>query len=182
MSTKGKLFFLIGPAGVGKDTLLNSLKSKEYVKDQPLVAHRYLIRGAKENDENFIELSNKDYQRRKQAGLFLFDWENEGNPFAVGKEVLLWLEMGHHVIVNGSRRYLSEAQKIYPELIPVWMTVSEDILRKRLSIRARETKKEREHRLQENAELERLKTDRCVSVTNDSKMKKTIQQLLELID
>ena len=182
MIKKPTLFFLVGPAGVGKDTLLNKLKTKHYSDHQPLVAHRYITRAIKENDENYVEMSEFDFQRRKDAGLFLFDWYFAGHPYAVGKEVLLWLEAGQHVIMNGSRRYLSQAQEVYPDLVPIWMTVSEETLRKRLIRRARETKKEREERISENRELEELKTRRCISITNDSGMKKTISQLIELIE
>jgi len=182
MIKKPTLFFLIGPAGVGKDTLLNKLKKKQYSDKQPLVAHRYITQAIKENDENFVEMSTFDFQRRKEAGLFLFDWEYEGNPYGVGKEVLQWLDAGEHVIVNGSRRYLSTAQEICPELVPIWMTISEKVLRKRLIIRARETKEEREQRLEENHDLERFKSDRCISVINNASMKKTIKQILALID
>ncbi len=182
MITQPTLFFLIGPAGVGKDTLLNKLKKKQYSSKQPLVAHRYITQAIKENDENHIEMSELDFNRRKEAGLFLFDWEYQGGSYGVGKEVLQWLESGEHVIVNGSRRYLSIAQKIYPELVPIWMTISEKVLRKRLIIRARETKQEREQRIEENHELERFKSDRCITITNDASMKKTIRQILALIE
>ncbi len=182
MIEKPTLFFLLGPAGVGKDTLLNKLKKKQYSIKQPLVAHRYLTHAVKENDENHIEMSELDFNRRKEAGLFLFDWEHQNSSYAVGKEVLQWLDAGEHVIVNGSRRYLSTAQKIVPDLVPLWMTISEKVLRKRLIIRARETKKEREQRLEENYELARLKSDKCVSITNDANMKKTIRQILALIE
>ena len=182
MITQPTLFFLIGPAGVGKDTLLNKLKKKQYSSKQPLVAHRYITKAIKENDENHIEMSELDFNRRKEAGLFLFDWEYQGGSYGVGKEVLQWLESGEHVIVNGSRRYLSIAQKIYPELVPIWMTISEKVLRKRLIIRARETKQEREQRIEENHELERFKSDRCITITNDASMKKTIRQILALIE
>ena len=183
MITKPTLFFLIGPAGVGKDTLLDKLKNTHFSDNQPLVAHRYTTRPLKETDANYVGLSKSDYQRRKEANLFLFDWRYNNNaPYAVGKEVLQWLEEGHHVIISGSRRYLSEAQKIYPELVPIWMTISEQVLRKRLIIRARETQKERERRIKQNHELEQLKTDRCISITNDKSMKKTIMQILNLIE
>ena len=182
MITQPTLFFLIGPAGVGKDTLLNKLKKKQYSSKQPLVAHRYITKAIKENDENHIEMSELDFNRRKEAGLFLFDWEYQGGSYGVGKEVLQWLESGEHVIVNGSRRYLSIAQKIYPELVPIWMTISEKVLRKRLIIRARETKQEREQRIEENHELERFKSDRCITITNDASIKKTIRQILALIE
>ncbi|RTZ63701.1 MAG: ribose 1,5-bisphosphokinase [Aquificaceae bacterium] len=182
MIVKPTLFFLLGPAGVGKDTLLNKLKKKQYSTKQPLVAHRYITKAIKENDENHIEMSVLDFNRRKEAGLFLFDWEYQGGSYAVGKEVLQWLESGQHVIVNGSRPYLATAQALVPDLVPIWMTISEKVLRKRLIIRARETKQERERRLKENHELERFKSDRCVSITNDASMKKTIRQILALIE
>ena len=120
MQYSSKLYFLVGPSGVGKDTVLAQLKRHQYSLAQPLVAHRYITRPVKEGDENHIELSEYEFNRRKESGLFLFDWQSHGYQYAVGREVKKWLKSGNSVIVNGSRNYLETAREIYPALVPVW--------------------------------------------------------------
>lgn len=182
MSHSTRLYFLVGPSGVGKDTLLNHLKRNQYSDTQPLVAHRYITRAVREGDENHIELSDFDFFQRKQAGLFLFDWESHGYHYAIGKEARKWVKQGQNVIVNGSRKYLSSALDIYAKTTPIWITVSEDILRERLIQRGRESAEEIELRIKRNRELESMKTDNCVYINNDQSVEDTIGQILALIE
>jgi ribose 1,5-bisphosphokinase len=182
MSHSARLFFLVGPSGVGKDTLLNHLKQHQYSDNQPLVAHRYITRPVREGDENHISLSEFDFNQRKEAGLFLFDWESHGFQYAIGKEARKWVKQGQNVIVNGSRRYLPKALNIYAKTTPIWITVSEDILRERLTQRGRETAEEIELRIQRNRELESMKMDNCIYINNDQSVEDTVGQIIALIE
>jgi ribose 1,5-bisphosphokinase len=180
MANSARLYYLVGPSGVGKDTLLHSLKLVQYAEFQPLVAHRYITRPVRANDENHVELSEWDFNRRKEAGLFLFDWKSHGYQYAIGREVKKWVKEGHNVIVNGSRNYLSQAREIYGKLVPIWITVSEDILRQRLAQRGRESEEQIKQRIQRNRELESLKSNDCVYINNDQSIEDTIGQIIAL--
>jgi len=182
MAYSTNLYFLVGPSGVGKDTLLNALKRQQYSDKQPLVAHRYITRPVRENDENHIELSHFDFNRRKEGGLFLFDWESHGYCYGIGKEVKKWRKSGFNVIVNGSRKYLEKARVIYPVLTPIWMTISEEVLRQRLFDRDRENEEQVQARIDQNRGLEKLKPDDCVYINNDQSIEDTIGQLMALVE
>lgn len=182
MPNSARLFFLVGPSGVGKDTILSHLKKNEYSDRQPVVAHRYITRPVREDDENHVELSSSDFYRRKESGLFLFDWESHGYQYAIGREVKKWRKAGLNVIMNGSRQYLQQARKTYPPLVPVWLTVSEDIMRKRLLQRGRENDEEIEIRIQRNRELSVLKPSDGVFINNDQTIEDTIGQIMALIE
>lgn len=181
-SYTAKIYYLVGPSGVGKDTLLNQLKQRQYSDKQPLVAHRYITRPVRVNDENHIELFDFDFNRRKAAGLFLFDWTSQDCSYAVGKEIKKWRKSGFNVLVNGSRKYMETAREIYPALVPIWMTVSEDILRQRLIQRGRENEDEIDQRIQRNRELNDLRPNDCVFINNDQTIEDTIGQLMALIE
>lgn len=158
------------------------LKSHLFADNQPLVAHRYITRPVREGDENHIELSEFDFNRRKQGGLFLFDWNSHDYHYAVGREVKKWVKEGQNVIVNGSRQYLATAREIYPRLVPIWMTVSEDILRQRLHQRGRENDEQIEQRIQRNRELEALKPKDGAFINNDQSIEDTVGQIISLIE
>ena len=51
----GKLIWLMGPSGSGKDSLLEVLRQQEH--SDLLVAHRYITRPATAGCENHIALS-----------------------------------------------------------------------------------------------------------------------------
>ena len=136
----------------------------------------------REGDENHVELSEFDFARRKDAGFFLFDWESHGFKYAIGKEARKWVKEGQNVIVNGSRNYLAQAREEYKKLIPIWMTVSEEILRQRLIQRGRESDEQIEARIKNNRRLESLKTDDCAFINNDQTIEDTVGQILALIE
>lgn len=55
----GKLIWLMGPSGSGKDSLLAELRLRE--QTQLLVAHRYITRDASAGSENHIALSEQEF-------------------------------------------------------------------------------------------------------------------------
>jgi len=182
MAYTQKLYFLVGPSGVGKDSVLRRLKTHYYSDTQPLVAHRYITRPVRHQDENHVELTDFDFQRRSESGLFLFEWTSHGYHYGIGREIKKWLKSGNSVIVNGSRQYLPQARERYKDLVPVWMHVAEDILRQRLLERGREGEEEIETRLQRNRELAYLKPKDGVYIDNNQTIEDTIGQLLSLME
>ena len=176
------LYFLVGPSGVGKDTVLNKLKKYDFGSQNPvLVAHRYITRPPVQGDENHIELTTADFKARKNSGLFLFDWRSHGNQYGVGKEVLTWLESGHDVIINGSRNYIEEAQTIYPELKVICLTVSEEVLRDRLIQRGRESLEEIEARISRTLTLNPSNLRSSKVIYNDQTADKTAKDVIEWV-
>ncbi len=182
MSTIARLYFLIGPSGAGKDTLLSELKRNRYAETQPLVAHRYITRVPRKNDENHVELSKFDFNQRRESGLFLFNWESHGYHYAIGREVKKWVKSGNSVIINGSREYLATAQELLPSLVPVWISVSEQLLHQRLMVRGRESATEIEQRILRNRQLESLRPKHCILINNDHSIKDCVGQIIALTE
>ena len=84
------------------------------------------------------------------------------------------------MVVNGSRAYLDAARRNYPELLPVWIEVSPEVLRKRLLARGRETEQEIEARLQRHRTLHRHTAGGEV-VNNDGALVEGGEALVRLI-
>lgn len=176
------LYFLVGPSGVGKDTVLEKLKKYDYGNKQAvLVAHRYITRPPVQDDENHVELTTADFNTRKDSDLFLFNWQSHGNQYGIGKEVTSWLDAGHDVVVNGSRNYLEEAHVIYPDLKVVWLTVSEDILRERLTQRGRESDQEIEDRIARTLMIDTSNTPSDKIIYNDQSADETVKDVIKWI-
>lgn len=142
----GKLFYIVGPSGVGKDSLIETVRHR-YV-DQFMVAHRYITRCANAGGENHVALSEAEFASRRTNQLFAMHWVAHGNHYGVGSEVFSWLKQGHNVILNGSRAQLTQAKAAFGQaLVPVVVTVAPSVLRQRLLQRGRETDEEIERRL-----------------------------------
>ena len=106
----GKLIWLMGPSGSGKDSLLAELRLRE--QTQLLVAHRYITRDASAGSENHIALSEQEFFTRAGQNLLALSWHANGLYYGVGVEIDLWLHAGFDVLVNGSRAHLPQAVKL----------------------------------------------------------------------
>lgn len=173
----GRLIWLMGPSGAGKDTLLAALRSREH--PQLLVAHRYITRPASAGSENHISLSEKEFFTRAEQHLFTLSWHANGFYYGIGAEVDLWLQAGFDVVVNGSRGHLPQALEQYADqLLPVHVQVSLDILRQRLEKRGRENAVEIAARLERAS---RYNPTGCLTLNNDGSLLQSVEGLVTLI-
>ncbi|KWR76503.1 phosphonate metabolism protein/1,5-bisphosphokinase (PRPP-forming) PhnN [Cupriavidus sp. IDO] len=139
ISTDGHgLFYLMGPSGSGKDSLLRALRERLGPDDRVVVAHRYITRDADANEAS-VALSADEFRRRKALGCMALDWRSHGLHYGIGVEIEQWLAKGLTVIVNGSREYLAEAVARYPRLCAVHVRVKPEVLAARLRLRGRES-------------------------------------------
>ncbi|MCW8347173.1 ribose 1,5-bisphosphokinase [Vibrio sp. ZSDZ65] len=146
-SLNTKVYYVIGPSGSGKDTLIDAIRAQ--FADEIVVAHRYITRPADAGGENHVALSHEEFASRKANGLFALHWQAHGLCYGVGVEINTWLEQGLSVVVNGSRAQLEQARRVFSgQLIPVVIEVEASILRQRLTARARENNVQIEQRLQ----------------------------------
>ncbi|MDX3904899.1 MAG: phosphonate metabolism protein/1,5-bisphosphokinase (PRPP-forming) PhnN [Pigmentiphaga sp.] len=174
------LIYVVGPSGSGKDSLIRY--ARERLASQPGVcfAHRYITRPADAGGENHIALSEEEFAARAKADLFALHWRSHGLSYGIGIEINQWLAKGVTVVVNGSRGYLPQARKRYPELLPVAIEVSDAVLRARLRARGRETAEQIEARLQRHHELGGMGDSRDV-IRNDGELAPAGEALVALI-
>lgn len=142
-----RLIYVVGASGSGKDSLMSYARHRLSSASQVVFAHRYITRAADAGGENHVALTLEEFEARRRAGLLAMHWESNGHAYGLGIEVNQWLAKGITVVVNGSREYLETAAQRYPELVPVWVEVSPEVLRTRLQARGRESTDEIEKRL-----------------------------------
>ena len=173
----GKLIWLMGPSGSGKDSLLAELRQQE--PTQLLVAHRYITRAASAGNENHIALSEHEFFIRAGQNLLALSWHANGFYYGVGVEIDLWLHAGFDVVVNGSRAHLPQAQARYgASLLPICLQVSPAILRQRLQARGRESETEIAARLERAAHYAPYD---CHVLNNDGSLLQSVDTLLALM-
>ena len=133
----GTLYYVVGPSGAGKDTLLRL--AREQLSGSPLLfAHRYITRPHQDAAENHVALSEAEFALRERCGCFAMQWASHGYRYAVGAEIDRWLACGLDVVVSGSREYLPKALSAYPALRLIWIDAPAVLLRERLHNRGRE--------------------------------------------
>jgi len=151
----GRLFYVMGASGVGKDSLLAFLRQAGD-PNHVAVAHRYITRPVKPGAENHIALSEAEFQARLRAGWFALHWRSHGFRYGIGREIDGWRRSGINVVVNGSREHLPEAVEAYPDLVPVLITAEAALIAARLASRKRESAGEIAQRIRHQVDLASL--------------------------
>ncbi|MDT8894838.1 ribose 1,5-bisphosphokinase [Halomonas sp. I1] len=148
----GRLVYMMGASGVGKDSLLDAVRSRY---PDWLVAHRYVTRDSG-GTENSVALTPAEFEARRRQELFCLTWRAHGLDYGLGIEIETWLARGRTILVNGSRRALPEARRrLGDTLLPLLVTAPEPVLADRLRRRGREGSAQIEERLARHRELSR---------------------------
>ena len=154
MGGRGQLYYLIGPSGSGKDSLISYVRKRLNGNVSVFFVHRYIIRAPEAEGENHVALSREEFLQRLEKGLFAMHWRSHGCYYGIGIEIdHWWLSKGCQVLVNGSRSYLAEARRRCPDLKVILIEVSLDVLKRRLEARGRETPEQIQARLERNNQI-----------------------------
>ena len=166
---RGTLIYVMGPSGSGKDSLLSALRPR--LRGLPVAfARRYISRPACAGGEQHMALSAGSILSMEAQGRLAMRWSSHGCQYGIC------------VIVNGSREYLPEALRRYPDLLPVLVEVEPAILRQRLLARGREQGKDLEERLQRAlAPLPAAGLERLVRIDNSGKLEAAVDSLENIV-
>lgn len=178
----GKLLYLVGASGSGKDSLLEGCRQRLQSEHGCFVAHRYITRAANIGGENHIHLSAEEFDMRASMGMFAMQWYSHGYSYGIGSEIDNWLAKGVNVVINGSREYLRIAMHSYPNLIPVLVEVDDETLHQRLLKRGREGEIEILQRLERHRQIVDSLPANIMRIDNNTDLKHGVDALLKLID
>ncbi|GIZ12204.1 phosphonate metabolism protein/1,5-bisphosphokinase (PRPP-forming) PhnN [Pseudomonas sp. NCCP-436] len=189
---QGRLIYLMGPSGAGKDSLLQAARESLQAFGCRL-ARRVITRSAESQGEDALGVTVNEFERLERAGAFALSWRANGLAYGIPREVDDWLAAGHDVLVNGSRAHLTAARQRYPNLLAILLRVDEGVLRQRLLARGRETPEQIEQRLVRNRRLQEQSVgfqaqgsnDGCFApllLENSGPLSQTVVRLLQLIE
>lgn len=132
----GRFIAIVGPSGVGKDSVMSALAA-DY--DGYVLARRVITRAPDAGGEDFESVTLPEFQRRMDAGAFVLHWQAHGLRYGIARNILADLDTGHDVLANLSRSMLPEALKLFPQGRIVLLTASAAALAHRLTERGRES-------------------------------------------
>lgn len=149
----GRLVLIVGPSGVGKDTLIDHARSHLQGDERVRFARRAITRPSA-GGEDHEPLDPQDFDGRLAAGGFALHWDAHDVRYGIPAVIDDWLAEGCTVVVNGSRRTIAAARARYPDLEVIAITATEAVLTQRLRSRGREDEAAIAQRLARTASLD----------------------------
>lgn len=171
----GRLIAIVGPSGVGKDSVMAALAERE---PRIRLAQRVITRPSATDGEVFDGVSEKDFQARVEAGQFVLSWSAHGFRYGISKSINAQLEGGQDVLANLSRMILREAKDRFPRFEVIGLTADKNILADRLAKRDRETADEIASRL-DRATVPFSPNMAVHEIDNSGSLAKTVDAILE---
>ena len=172
----GRLVVVVGPSGVGKDTLIGALA--EHCPDM-VVARRVITRAAGAKGEDHDAVSEALFDARLALGHYAVHWAAHGLRYAIPAAIDTDLAKGRVVVFNGSRRALPAIKARYPQAEVLMITAAPETLARRLQARGRETTREIAARLK-RAAMDPPKGAHVIS--NDGALEDGVAQALRALN
>ena len=179
-SGAGRLIFLVGPSGSGKDSLIDASRERLAAAGVE-VARRVITRSAEAKGEAAQGVTAEQFETLCAQGAFAMCWRANGLGYGIPRQVDEWLAAGKAVLVNGSRAYLPEARQRYPDMLAVLVEVRPEVLRQRLLARGRESVEEVEQRLARSARLQVLSDPSVHVLDNSTSLEAAVAALFGLL-
>jgi len=168
-----RLLILVGPSGVGKDTVMTAWREAVLHRGGRLrLARRTITRPAGSGGEAHEALTDAQWQAACEAGDFSLHWRANGLAYGVRPRELQALEEGP-VLLNGSRAALPAIRLLAPRCRVVQLSASAASLAERLRIRGREDEQAIEARLARSAPVQA-----DFSVSNDGTVADCVAALI----
>jgi len=142
--SKGRLIAVVGPSGVGKDSLMDGLIARR--PDLHRV-RRVITRPVEAGGEVFDTTSEALFAARAAGGDFALHWKAHGLSYGVPAGVADVLDMGRDALVNLSRGVLGKAASKFDTLHVLHVTARPEVLAARLAARGRESTQDIARRL-----------------------------------
>ncbi|WP_206995706.1 phosphonate metabolism protein/1,5-bisphosphokinase (PRPP-forming) PhnN [Trinickia mobilis] len=139
MAPCGVFFFVVGPSGAGKDTLIDGAREAFAGRADVVFATRTITRPSGSPGEQHVGVDEAAFAALERAQRFLITWDAHELRYGLPRELLANVEAGRHVIANGSRAVIAALAAQVPRLVVIEVTAPADVLARRIAARGRET-------------------------------------------
>jgi ribose 1,5-bisphosphokinase len=177
---RGVLVLVVGPSGVGKDTLIEGARALLADEASIVFARREITRPAEAGGEDHVPVTVEDFTARRAAGGYLLSWEANGHFYGAPIAYDHDLAAGGIVVLNASRTVLDEARARLAPVRIAAITAAPEALRARLIARGRESAAEIDARVARASALSVSGPD-VIVVANDGPAEESAAALAAVI-
>lgn len=147
-----RIILLVGPSGVGKDTLLRGARehfcSLTTGQDSRSIGfvRRYITRPPDTNEDNYY-VDREGFLLLEQSDFFLSTWQAHNNHYGIASHSVHRPNGHSALLISISRSKIADFENSFPRTTTIQVTAHEEVLRDRLAGRARETEEQIKKRL-----------------------------------
>lgn len=174
----GRLIAVVGPSGVGKDSLISGLAA---ARPALRVVRRTITRAADPRSEAHVPATEAEFLALRAAGAFCLSWQAHGLWYGIPHEIRGAVAAGQDAVANLSRAALPEAAQVFGRLVVLQVTAGAATLARRLAARGREDAADIRARLA-RADLPLPEGLTAARITNDGPIGAAVAQALEALD
>lgn len=138
----GSLVLVVGPSGVGKDTLIGGARQALENDKRFSFVRRLVTAAAAPEAEDHDSLDAPTFARMESAGRFALCWDAHNLRYALPLSVDTDIALGRVVVANISRHVVGEARSKYPACSVVLVTAEISLRAERLMRRGRENREQ----------------------------------------
>lgn len=181
MTRPGVLFLVVGPSGVGKDSLIDG--ARQFLQQDVgfWFPTRYITRPADAGGEVHQAITWEEFERLALDNAFMLNWRAHGHGYGIPIAVEEALTRGRSVIANVSRQVIDEARRQWSPVRVMLITAPRDVLRKRLVERGRETADDIERRL-DRIDAYQIEGDDVREVVNADQLDRATNRFVAMLE
>ncbi|KKB77808.1 hypothetical protein VW35_14230 [Devosia soli] len=136
----GLLVLVIGPSGVGKDTLITGARQALDADKRFSFVRRLVTRPTDIDLEDHLSIDPDEFDEAEANGRLALTWEAHGLKYGLPMSVDTDLTLGRIVVANVSRHVVRDAIAKYPTCRVVMITAEISLRAQRLAQRGRENR------------------------------------------
>lgn len=175
--TQGRLIAVVGPSGVGKDSVMDGIHAAMPHLHR---VRRVITRAPELGGEAYDAVSVAAFEEMAQNGAFAVHWGAHGLHYGIPVDVKQHLDAGTDCLANFSRKALEQAAEIFPRFVVLNITAEPGTLAVRLVSRGRETWDEIAERLVQ-AEKTLPEDLDVIYLSNDGPLDETVARAARLL-
>lgn len=143
----GAFVAVVGPSGVGKDTVLSHLRAHIDACDGFVFPKRIVTRTS-DSSEELDEIDKREFETRKAAGAFALSWSAHGLDYAIPRAVQTEIAAGKIAVANISREVIGQARQRFRRSFVVLVSAPVETRAQRIASRGREEERDIRARLE----------------------------------
>jgi ribose 1,5-bisphosphokinase len=146
-ASEGTFIAVVGPSGVGKDSLIAYARGRLADNRKILFVRRTVTRSAAVMAEDHDSMTMEAFLAAEAAGRFAASWRAHGLAYGIPFEAADHVAHGGIALANCSRGALAEIRNRFARTLVVGITARPEVLAMRLEQRGRESREEIEARI-----------------------------------